>query len=115
MFISMGKAIDTCAPASLAFCQDRSDIPVMWMDQRLDGGVRVLRRVMDLRDVVHRRDAVIELGQAPEQLVDVHVLRPVHGGEGEQNEFEVGRAATRRVRLVVYQYPVGEEAAQRRL
>ena len=31
-------------------------------------------RVMDLRDVVHRRDAVVELAERAEQLVDVHVL-----------------------------------------
>ena len=31
------------------------------IEQRLDGGIRVLRRVMDLRDVEHRGDAVIEL------------------------------------------------------
>ena len=51
------------------------------IEERLDRGVRVLRRVMDLRDVVHGRDAVVELAQATEQLVDVHVLRPVHRGE----------------------------------
>ena len=49
--------------------------------QRLDGGVRVLRRVMDLRNVVHRRDAVVELAKSAEQLVDVDVLRPVDGRE----------------------------------
>src|SRR5258708_11591084 len=31
------------------------------------------------RDVVHRRDAVVELRQSAEQLADVHVLRTVHG------------------------------------
>ena len=35
------------------------------IEQRLDGGVGVLRRVMDLRDVVHRRDAVVELASPP--------------------------------------------------
>ena len=49
------------------------------IEERLDGGIRVLRRVMDLRHVVHRRDAVVELAQAAEQLVDVHVLRPYTG------------------------------------
>jgi len=47
----------------------------------LDCGVRVRGRVMNLRDVMHGRDAVVELGERTEQLVDVHVLRPVHGGE----------------------------------
>src|SRR5450755_3114705 len=60
--------------------------------QRLDGGVRVLRRVMDLRDVVHRRDAIIELAERAEQLVDVHVLRSVDGSELVEDELEVGRA-----------------------
>ena len=59
------------------------------IEQGLDGGVRVLRRVMDLRDVVHRRDAVVELRQAAEQLADVHVLRTVHGREREQDVFEI--------------------------
>ena len=31
------------------------------IEQRLDGGVGVLGRVMDLGDVVHRRDAAVEL------------------------------------------------------
>ena len=31
------------------------------IDQRLDGSVRVIGRVMNLRDVVHRGDAVVEL------------------------------------------------------
>jgi len=82
------------------------------IEQCLDGGVRVLGRVMDLRDVVHRRDAVIELAQAPEQLVDVHVLRTVLGGEREENEFEVSGVPARGVRPIVDKYPVGEEAAQ---
>src|SRR5580765_8715169 len=67
---------------------------------------------MDLRHVVDRRDAVVELGEAPEQLVDVDVLRPVHRGELQQNELEVSRAPARRARPVVDQHSVGEEAAQ---
>ncbi len=85
------------------------------VEQRLDGGVGVLRRVMNLRDVVHRRDAVIELAERAEQLVDVDVLRPVDRGELVENEFEVGRAPARRAGAVVDQNPVGEEAAQRGL
>ena len=50
-----------------------------------------------------------------EQLVDVDVLRPVHRGELEEDEFEVGRAPARRAGAVVDQHAVGEEAAQRRL
>ncbi len=85
------------------------------VEQRLDGSVGMRGRVMDLRDVVHRGDAVIELGEPAEQLVDVDVLRPVHGGELEQDEFEIGGAAARRARAVVDENAVGEEAAQRRL
>ena len=216
MFISIGTASETCAPASLTFCQPRSDIPVMWMNRlsgpspslplsppwpwasrskvgrmpngermcaaiwrpelasdlpgllvarkvdlaahdhgdelvargepllldadrvvrilvagnasraleiaeggaaarihdALDRGVGVLGRVMDLRDVVHRRDAVVELAERAEQLVDVHVLRPVHGGERQENVLEVGDVPARRAGQ---EQPVGEEAAQRRL
>ena len=72
-------------------------------------------RVMDLRDVVHRRDAVVELREAPEQLVDVDVLRPVHRGELQQDEFEVSRASAWRTRSIIDENAVSEEAAQRRL
>src|SRR5206468_3198647 len=78
----------------------------------LDRGVRVLGRVMDLRDVVYRRDAVIELAERAEQLVDVHVLWAVHRGEREKNVLVVVDLPTRRAGQ---QKPVGEEAAQRRL
>ena len=44
---------------------------------------------MDLGDVVDGGDAAVELGQAAEDLADVHVLRPVHGREFEQNVFEI--------------------------
>ena len=47
------------------------------IDQRLDGGIGVLRRVMDLRNVVDGRDAVVELREPAEQFADVDVLRPV--------------------------------------
>ena len=70
---------------------------------------------MDLRDVVHRRDAVVELREAAEQLVDVDVLRPVHRGELQQDEFEVSRAPAWRARAIVDENAVSEEAAQRRL
>ena len=33
MFISIGKAIDTCTPLSWTACQPRFDIPVMWMNR----------------------------------------------------------------------------------
>src|SRR4029077_13808169 len=67
---------------------------------------------MNLRDIVYGRHAVIELAQAPEQLVDVDVLWPVDRGELQDDEFEVSRAAARRARPVVDQHPVSEEAAQ---
>ena len=63
--------------------------------ERLDGGVRVLGRVMDLRDVVHRGDAAVELAEAAEQLVDVDVLRPVHGRELAEDVLEVVDRAVR--------------------
>src|ERR1700730_14339424 len=55
----------------------------------LDSGVGVCRPVFDLRDVMHRRDAVVELAEPTEQLVDVDVLRPVHRGKGEENVLVV--------------------------
>src|SRR5439155_9848007 len=76
--------------------------------ERPDRGVGVLRRMMDLRDVVYRRDAVVELREAPEQLADVHVLRTVHGREREQNVFEIRGIRARRARLIVDQDAVGE-------
>ena len=38
MFISIGKAIETCAPLSFTACQPVSDMPVMWMN-RLSGPI----------------------------------------------------------------------------
>src|SRR5439155_9650238 len=83
------------------------------VEQRLDGGVRMLRRVMDLRDVVHGRDAVVELRQTAEQLADVDVLRTVYGGESEENVLEVVDSGRRRA--VEDENAVGQEAPQRRL
>src|SRR4030095_8654806 len=53
---------------------------------------------MDLRDVVHCGDTRVELTQRAEQLVDEHVLRPVHPGKLAQNVIEV---VDRAVRLAV--------------
>ena len=72
-------------------------------------------RVADLRDVVHRGDAVVELAEPTEQLVDVDVLRPIHRGEFVQDVFVVSRAPARRARAIVYENAVSKEAAQRRL
>ena len=36
MFISIGKAIETCAPLSCTACHPRSDIPVIWMNRLSD-------------------------------------------------------------------------------
>src|SRR5262249_58344471 len=85
------------------------------VEQRVDGGVRVLRRMVDLQDVVHCGDAVVEVAQTAVELVDVDVLRPVHRGECQQDEFEVGGASARRAGAVVDEDPVGQEAAQRGL
>ncbi len=70
---------------------------------------------MDLRHVVYRRDAIVKLRQSAEQLADVHVFRRVHGGEREQNVFEIRGGRGRRAWLVVNQDTVREKAAQRRL
>jgi hypothetical protein len=64
---------------------------------------------------VHRGDAVIQLAQRTEQLVDVHIRRPVHGGELLQDVFVISYGPGRRERAVVDQNPIGEKAAQRRL
>ena len=79
----------------------------------LDRGVRVFGRVMDLRDVMHRRDTAVELAERTEQLADVDVLRPVHRGERLQNVLEVIDDATRRA--IGQEDPVREKAPQRRL
>ena len=56
----------------------------------------MLGRMVDLRDVVHRRDAVVELAERAEQLVDVHVLRAVHRREREENVLIVVDVSARR-------------------
>ncbi len=64
---------------------------------------------------MHRGDAVVELAEPAEQLVDVDVLRPVHRGKFVQDELVVSRAPARRTGAIVDKDAVGEEAAQRRL
>src|SRR5882757_11282885 len=83
--------------------------------ERLDRSVGVLRRVVDLRDVVHRGHPVVQLREAAEQLADVNVLGAVHRRESEQDVLEVGRAPGYRARLVVDQHSVSEKAPERRL
>ncbi len=85
------------------------------VEQRLHRRVRMLRRMVDLRDVEHGGDAVVELREAAKQLVDVDVLRPVHRREFQQDVLVIGRVGARRARAVIDQDAVGEEAAQRRL
>jgi len=41
----------------------------------------MLRRVMDLRNVVHGGDTVVELREAADQFADVDILWPVVTGE----------------------------------
>ena len=41
IFISIGKAIETCAPAFWTACQPMSDCPVIWMN-RLSGPIPIL-------------------------------------------------------------------------
>jgi len=85
------------------------DDPSLGVGAAFDRSVGVPGRVVDLRDVVRRRDARVELAERAEQLADVDVLRPVHRGERAQDVLEI---IDRAVRLaVVEQQPVGEEAA----
>ena len=72
----------------------------------------MLGRMVDLRDVVDRRDAVVELAERAEQLVDVHVLRAVHRREREESVLIVVDVSARRAGQ---EQPVGEEAAECRL
>jgi hypothetical protein len=102
--------VGAVAPGALEIAERRS-APLI--NQGLDGSVGVLRRVVDLRDVVHGRHTVVELAQRPEQLVDVHVLRPVHRREAEKDVFVVSRGPGRCARAVIDQDPIGQKAAQR--
>ena len=61
------------------------------IDQPLHGRVGVLRRVMDLRNVVDGGDTVVELREAADQFADVDILRPVVAGEAGR---PVGPAST---------------------
>src|SRR4030095_6278108 len=82
------------------------------VEQRLYRSILVLRRVMDLRDVEHRGDAVVELAQPSEQLVDIHILRPVYRSELVQDVFVISDGPARRARPVVDEYSIGEVAAK---
>ena len=79
----------------------------------LDRGVRMLRRIMDLRDVEDGRHAAVELAQRSEQLADVDVLWPVDGRELEENVLIIVDLAVRRA--VLDEDAVGEKTAQRGL
>jgi len=62
---------------------------------------------VDLRDVVGRRDARVELGKRPEQLADVDV-----SGRTPSELRDVLEVVDRACAGVVEQEAVGEEAAQ---
>src|SRR5262249_42875269 len=66
------------------------------VEERLDGGVGVLWCVVDLRDIMDCCDAVVELAQPSEQLVDVDILRSKNGSEGEQNVLVISCGPGRR-------------------
>ena len=51
------------------------------IDQSPHGGIGVLRRVMDLRNVVDGGNTVVELREAADQFAGVDILRPVVAGE----------------------------------
>ena len=86
MFISIGKAIETCAPTSLTFCQAMSDMPVMWMN-RLSGPIPILwllpprsggERVHDRADAERREDVRrnLEVELAPDRPGRLVVASP---------------------------------------
>src|SRR5215831_6541975 len=83
------------------------------IDQRLDGSVGVLGRVMNLRDVVYRRDAVIELRESGEQFINVHVFLPVNGRELKEDVFVVRPAPAWRARAIAYENAVSKPATHR--
>src|SRR5262245_66447605 len=77
---------------------------------------------MDLRDVVHRGDAGVELRKPAEQLADVDILRsvvfgearPRWGGTKAQNVDGVVLLRARRSGEIVNQDAVGDGASDRR-
>jgi hypothetical protein len=111
--IGMAKRVDGDALAGALEIAERRPPPCI--KQRLDRRIGVLRCVVDLRDVMDRRYAIVELGEPSEQFIDVHVLRTVHRGKFEQNVLVIGPASARRARPVIDQNAIGEPAAQRRL
>ena len=77
----------------------------------LDGRVGMRRRMVDLRDVVHRRHARIELAERAEMFIDIDVARAVDIGELAEDMAEIIDLAIRLT--VAEQQPVGEETAAR--
>ena len=81
--------------------------------QPLDRGVGMLRRMVDLAHVHHRRYARVDLRHAREQFVDVDVLRAIAHRELLKNKLVIIVRAFRPA--VVDENAVCEKAAQRRL
>ena len=67
--------------------------------------------MVDLRDVVHRRHARIELAERAEMFIDIDVARAVDIGELAEDMAEIIDLAIRLT--VAEQQPVGEETAER--
>ena len=82
----------------------------------------MLRRVMDLRNVVDGGDAVVELREAADEFAGVDILRPVVAGEARRRRCQLSRTqdieviillGARRAGAVVDQDAVGNRASDR--
>ena len=69
-----------------AIAEHRTDAAVA---QGLDGGVGVLRRVLNVRPIEYGRHTGVERTQRGDQIAGVHVLRATQGAEAAQNCLEV--------------------------
>src|SRR5215472_9413808 len=59
------------------------------------------------------RDAVVELRESGEQLINVNVLRPVNGRKPKEDVFVVSPAPAWRARAIDYENAVSEPATHR--
>ena len=101
MFISIGKAIETCAPTCLTLFQARSDMPVMWMN-RLSGPIPMWplppvpcgERIHDRADAERREDVRRDLqteltpdgpGLLGGRIPKVDLAAHDHGGRADRS------------------------------
>src|SRR6185369_5499918 len=59
------------------------------------------------------RDAIVELRESGEQLINVHVLRAVNGRKPKEDIFVVSPAPAWRARAIDYENAVSEPATHR--